>query len=86
MSGQDVIGKATMASVEYLKKLSSFENGKVLLEKINEEPMRGYSEQKTVVGSNMEKLVKIVATYLDEMAMCTSTAISKRCLREMSRL
>lgn len=63
LSTQDVVSKVMTESMKQLKKkFGSVKNEKRLLKKTNEELMRNYGAQNTVVGKSMWKLMKSVST------------------------
>lgn len=55
----------TTATVKHLKnKLSSLENEKIMVEKINIELIRRYDEQGSVAGRSVGKLIKMIPVML----------------------
>lgn len=87
ISEQDAILKVMAASLKQKDETLSFlEYERRLLKETNEEPIRNYGEQKTMVGKSVEKLMQRVATRFVGNVICISSAILKCCLRKKSEL
>lgn len=62
---QNIIAKKLTESVKQLeKKICSLQGGTRLILRINEQLMRRYDEPKTVMGSSVKKLVKVLLRVL----------------------
>lgn len=71
-----VILKVMTDFVKHLKKkLSLLRNEMKLLEKMNDELMRRYGGQETVVGRSARRLLKIFATRFPPVTICINRAI-----------
>lgn len=55
-----------------------------MIEETNEELIRQYGEQITVLGKSLGELLKSISTRFVGLAMCTNSAIPKWCLRKVS--
>lgn len=83
LSKQDAILKAITVSVKQLEKmLSSVESEKRLLVETNEELMRKYHAQSTVVSKSVVRVLKRICTISVGMAMCIRKAIPKSFLKK----
>lgn len=77
--GIKVISKAKNVSIKQLeRKFCSSEEESGMLQKLIEELIRRYREQKTMSGSRVGKLVETAAMHLAAMAMCIITPSPKR--------
>lgn len=87
LSEEKFIGQTMTASVQQLKKTVHLLKYQIrFLKKASKQLLRRYSEQKTVVGGCVWKLLKSFATYFTEMGMCIDTAISEKCLQKLPEL
>lgn len=87
LSEYNVISRTIIACVKNLEKnLGFFANEKGQPEKSDEDLMREYGEQETVIERSVGTLLKAVATCLVRMKMYVCRANHNCCLGELSKL